>query len=80
MGTLTLDLVTHIQTRDENLNRLLGLPEVDTSQPFVEFLTHVHPADRALVHSGFDQSSREKPSLALEFRVLWPDGTIRWLP
>ena len=79
MGTWTLDVATHEHWRDAHLNRLLGLPAVDSSQPFADFLTHIHPDDRATVASAFDTSVREDRRLNVEFRVVWPDGTVRWL-
>jgi two-component system CheB/CheR fusion protein len=79
MGIWTLDPATGTQTRDGNLNRLLGLYPVESTQPFGEFVAHVHPDDRAAVAAAFDESIREGRPLALEFRVVWPDGTVRWL-
>jgi PAS domain S-box-containing protein len=65
--------------RDGNLNRLLGLHSADTTQPFAKFLTHIHPDDRATVQAAFDASARDGRPLGVEFRVVWPDGAVRWL-
>ena len=79
MGTWTLDVRTGVQTRDAHLNRLLGLPSVESIQPFTEFLTHVHPDDRVTFTAAFDASIHQGVTLNVEFRVVWPDGTTRWL-
>jgi PAS domain S-box-containing protein len=79
MGIWTLDLDTGTQMRDGNLNRLLGLEPVDTTQPFEEFLTHVHPDDRPGVREAFAASMREGRLLNVEFRVVLPGGAVRWL-
>ncbi len=79
MGIWSWHVPTNTQTRDANLNQLLGLPAADTAQPFDEFLTHMHPADRAAVRAAFDTSVRQGRPLNTEFRVVWPDGTVRWL-
>ncbi len=79
MGIWTLDLTTGTQTRDANLNRLLGLGPAETTQPFEEFLTHVHPDDRETVRASFAASMREGRPLSVEFRVVHPDGSARWL-
>ncbi len=79
MGVWTLDPATGAQTRDANLNRLLGLDPVETTQPFAEFLSRIHPDDRAAVEAAFATSDREGRPLRLEFRVVWPDGSVRWL-
>lgn len=79
MGTWTFDPAADAHTRDANLNALLGLPAAETTTPFAEFLDHVHPADRAAVRAGFDRSVRHGQPLRLEFRVVRPDGSVRWL-
>jgi two-component system CheB/CheR fusion protein len=78
-GDRTLDVASGVQTRDANLNRLLGLAAVESTAPFEEFLGHTHPGDREAVRAAFDASVQEGRSLGLEFRVVWPDGTVRWL-
>ncbi|MFO0847224.1 MAG: PAS domain S-box protein [Gemmataceae bacterium] len=79
MGTWTLDLDTGTQTRDAHLNRLLGLDPVETAQPFDEFFAHIHPEDRAGVRAAFAAAARGERPLATEFRVVRPDGAVRWL-
>ncbi|MBN9523210.1 PAS domain-containing protein, partial [bacterium] len=79
MGIWSWHVPTNAQTRDANLNRLLGLPAEETAQPFDEFLTHIHPDDRAPVRAAFDASVRHDRPLNSEFRVVWSDGTVRWL-
>jgi PAS domain S-box-containing protein len=79
MGIWTWDPESNIQTRDENLNRLLGLEPVETSQPLGEFFDHIHPDDWADVTEALAASVRQDRPLNLEFRVIRPDGSVRWL-
>src|SRR3954465_5498016 len=79
MGIWTWDVATDTQTRDENLNRLLGLEPVESRQGLEEFLQHVHPDDRAAVAAGVTASVERGRALNLEFRVVRPDGAVRWL-
>ncbi len=79
MGTWAWDVGGDRHTRDENLNRLLGLDPVKTTLPIEEFFSHVHPDDVPAVRAAFDGSVRNGRPLKTEFRVLWPDGTVRWL-
>ncbi|HEX6986790.1 MAG TPA: PAS domain S-box protein, partial [Planctomycetaceae bacterium] len=79
MGTWTWDVAGDRQTRDGSLNRLLGLEPVETTQPVEEFFGRVHPDDREAVRAAFEASVRHGRSLSSEFRVVWPDGTVRWL-
>ena len=79
MGIWTLDMGSATHTRDGNLNRLLGLPPVETTQSFADFLAIIHPDDRAAVTADFAASAEQGRTLNTEFRVVRPDGTVRWL-
>jgi two-component system CheB/CheR fusion protein len=79
MGIWTLDTTTGMHLRDANLNRLLGLAASETTQPFTDFLDHVHADDRAAVSAAFADSLRHGRPLRVEFRIVRPDGAIRWL-
>ncbi len=79
MGIWTLEIDTGSQMRDANLNALLGLEPRQTTQPFEEFLTHVHPDDVPAVRAAFEASIREGRPLNVEFRIVRPGGAVRWL-
>ncbi|RYE92030.1 MAG: hypothetical protein EOO75_07595 [Myxococcales bacterium] len=79
MGIWTLDVRTGLHTRDAHLNRLLGQPPAETTRPFADFLSHMHPDDRGACAAAFDASIHQGVTLNVEFRVVWPDGTVRWL-
>ncbi|MBN9517185.1 PAS domain-containing protein [bacterium] len=79
LGLWTLDPVTGTHTRDATLNRLLGLAPVETTQPFDDFVARAHPDDRDRLRDVFARAARGGAPLVVEFRVVWPDGTVRWL-
>ncbi len=79
MGTWHWDIATNRQTLDESLVRLCGLGSGKQIRTLEDFLRTIHPDDRHFVADAFDRSVREGTNLDLEFRVVWPDGTIRWL-
>jgi PAS domain S-box-containing protein len=80
MGIWTWDVDSDIQTRDANYNRLLGLHRVESREPFEEFLNQcVHPDDREAVAAAFAASVACGQKLMLEYRVVRPDGEVRWL-
>jgi two-component system CheB/CheR fusion protein len=58
---------------------LFGLPGGGKSSSLEQFLELVHPDDRAAVRQGYRQSVEKAAELNIEFRVLWPDGTVHWL-
>jgi len=78
MGVWRWDIAADAHTRDENLNAMLGLDAHHPAMRLVELLELVHPDDRSDVALAFARSKRGR-SLDLEFRVLRPDGTVRWL-
>jgi two-component system CheB/CheR fusion protein len=79
MGIWTWDPAPDVHVRDANLNRLLGLEPTETARPLADFLARIHAADRGAVRAEIETAAREGRPLAVEFRVLWPDGTVRWL-
>lgn len=80
MGTWHWHIPANRQTLDENLNHLCGLEIHGKSVQSLEgFLGIIHPEDRATVAAAFHQSVRENKAFGVEFRVVWPDGAIRWL-
>ena len=79
MGMWTLDGVEGRHRRDANLNRMLGLEAKDTVQPFEDYLAYIVPDDAAKVRSAFAGSMLNRQPLNIEFRIVQPDGTVRWL-
>jgi hypothetical protein len=43
------------------------------------WLDAVHPADRPLAQARMAEALAHGDTFALEYRTLWPDGTVRWL-
>ncbi|MES2258953.1 MAG: EAL domain-containing protein [Pseudomonadota bacterium] len=58
---------------------LLGLPPRELTQPFSAFLDFVHPDDRADLLGNMQQAIDQCRDYQLEYRVIWPDGTVHWL-
>ena len=58
---------------------LLGLKSAPLTQPFYAFLAFVHPDDRGQVVATMRDGVARRSGYGLEYRVRWPDGTVRWL-
>ena len=58
---------------------LLGMKAHALTHSFKEFLEFVHPDDRDHVVDVLQSGTCNQVSYSLEYRVLWPDGTIHWL-
>jgi PAS domain S-box-containing protein len=39
----------------------------------------VHPEDRSVVEAAIRQAVGERTAFQVEYRVVWPDGSIRWM-
>jgi PAS domain S-box-containing protein len=78
-GIWTWDVDRDDHTRDANLNRLLGLDQGETTDPSEQFFARVHPDDRAAVRAAFAAAAARGGSFTLEFRVVLPGGSVRWL-
>jgi len=44
-----------------------------------EGLQYVHPADAERVRAACVATITDRCAFSVEFRVVWPDGTVRWL-
>ncbi|AUX40499.1 uncharacterized protein SOCE26_019000 [Sorangium cellulosum] len=78
-GTFRWDPVTSSLEWDENLDRLFGLPPGRTAHHIDDFTALVHPEDRERVFAALERCVREGADFDLEFRVVWPDGSVHWL-
>ncbi|WP_018934697.1 PAS domain-containing protein [Thioalkalivibrio sp. ALJ24] len=63
----------------ERIAPLLGYQNGDLAPTEDNFLAAVHPEDRERVRNAIRSSMRRGAYLELEHRVVWPDGTVRWL-
>jgi PAS domain S-box-containing protein len=79
MGTWRWDPVINQDTRDASFNRILGLSAAESTQPVEDFLQRVHPDDRDMVDKEIQCSIRDRRPYLAEFRIVRPDGAIRWL-
>jgi PAS domain S-box-containing protein len=55
-----------------------GLPPGDEAPDFQSYLAMIHPDDRAPFQAAIDQALAGERPFDLEFRLLWPDGSIHW--
>ena len=79
LGTWELDLVSNDVYWDEQMWLLRG--RVPQARPMTqaERLACVHPDDRAAVAAVFHPAVEDGRPCDHQFRVVWPDGQVRWL-
>ncbi|HYI92475.1 MAG TPA: ATP-binding protein, partial [Bryobacteraceae bacterium] len=79
VGSWNFDTETGLPSFSGEYHALHGLPKNHPWVSYEEWLSRVHPDDRERVAEANRRAYRETRSLDIEFRVLHPDGTTRWL-
>ncbi|HEY9145282.1 MAG TPA: PAS domain-containing protein, partial [Thiobacillus sp.] len=73
----------HIETGDlywsERIAPLFGHPEGTLETTYGNFLAAVHPDDRQKVADAVKACVEHGAEYNIEHRVVWPDGSVRWL-
>jgi PAS domain S-box-containing protein len=78
MGRWHLDLRTQRLEASATCKSIFGrMPH----EPFTyeEAVAAVHPDDRAAMVESLQRALDERRDYAAEYRVVWPDGTVRWI-
>ncbi|HJR17929.1 MAG TPA: PAS domain S-box protein [Gemmatimonadales bacterium] len=78
MGTWQWDIHANALSWDEGLHRLYGL-EPGTVTRYEDFVARLHQDDEPFVKASIQQALEGSGSLDYEFRIVLPDGTVRWL-
>ncbi|MEJ1239328.1 PAS domain S-box protein [Chryseolinea sp. T2] len=78
-GTFRWDILTNELSWDANLDRLFGLAPGKSVQSLDNFIERVHILDRQAVINQCQRCAVDGSDFAMVFRVVWPDGTVRWL-
>jgi PAS domain S-box-containing protein len=63
----------------ERIAPLFGYPEGELDTSYDNFLKAVHPDDRQAVIDAVNAAVEHDVPYEIEHRVVWPDGTVRWL-
>ena len=78
-GTFRWNILTNELDWDENLERLFGLPPGPTARALGQFVAMVHPDDQSGVLERCARCAADGIDFEMEFRVIWPDGTVHWI-
>jgi PAS domain S-box-containing protein len=63
----------------ERIPPLFGYPAGDLETSYDNFLAAIHPDDRQAVLDAVNACLERDLPYAIEHRVVWPDGSVRWL-
>jgi signal transduction histidine kinase len=78
MGVSYRNLGSTTVAVSKSLARLLGLPEDARYVSQDELYQRTHPDDRARLRATVEKAVRDRSDFALSFRMMLPDGAIRW--
>lgn len=78
LGTWEWDIASDRLTWSENLWRLFGLVPHSCPLNFSLFAAAVHPDDRSGVLAAVAAAVHQRGPYCITFRILRPDGTVRW--
>jgi PAS domain S-box-containing protein len=62
-----------------DLQAIFGIASNTDLRNTEDLLSRVHPSDRSLVEQAIADAKLSRRLHAVEFRVVWPDGTVRWV-
>ena len=78
-GTFRWDIRSNVVEADDVLNALFGFEARRSARPLGEYLDAVHPRDRATLVAAIERSAETSGNFELEYRVVTPNGGIRWI-
>lgn len=79
MGAWEWDVLANRVRYSEELGPIFGLPRGASHATLDDFLSTVHPDDRERVEGAVKNALTGQADFQLEYRIAWPDGTLRWL-
>lgn len=78
-GAWEWDMITgHVIWSEENF-LVMGLNPATDTAAYDHWLSAVHPDDRATANAQVAEVVEQRGDLNIEFRAVWPDGSIHWL-
>ena len=79
VGSWEWDVAADALAWSDELFRIFGSEPGAFRPTYQEYVRRVHPDDRPAVERVIADAAREGDSYENEYRILWPDGTVRFL-
>lgn len=79
LGSWSMDMGTGVVTWSDELYRIFGLNEEDTTPGLEAFMSVVHPDERSRVEDALRKALASCSPFSLEYRIRRPDGEERWV-
>ncbi|MDQ0391613.1 hybrid sensor histidine kinase/response regulator [Labrys monachus] len=78
LGSIELALGTRKLTTSPACRAIFGRDDADAPFTYRDLVAALPPGDRSRVAALVGESLRTGTDLAVESRILWPDGTVHW--
>jgi len=79
IGSWDWNIVTGDLHWSDRVEPLFGYAPGQFGATYAAFLERVHPDDRRHVVDSVNASVEQGGDYAIEHRIVWPDGTVRWV-
>lgn len=79
VGIFDWDLITNESTVSAEWRRIYGYPEDVPMPTLAEWVNMIHPMDRDRAAAQAEEAMRAGAAYQDQFRVVRPDGTVRWV-
>ncbi|HEU0021764.1 MAG TPA: PAS domain S-box protein, partial [Dehalococcoidia bacterium] len=78
IGTWDWDVIGN-QLIWDGVEPIHGLEAGAFDQSFESYLKDIHPDDRDYVQAAISAAARSGSDVGVEYRIIWPDGTLHWV-
>ncbi len=79
IGSWDWDITTNKLHWSDRIEPLFGFEHGKFGATYEAFLGCIHPDDRQFVIDSVNACVKEDKDYAIEHRIVWPDGTVRWV-
>ena len=79
LGIWEWDIVENSLSWDSHMYALYGLSSDSQKEPYSLWVNALHPDDRNGAEEALRRALQGKQEFHVQFRVIWPDGSIHWI-
>src|SRR5581483_9650006 len=79
LGTWRWEMASGTVEWDERLEAMFGFEPGQFDGTYESYVARLHPSERAEIQARVRQAVDDKVPYDLEHRIVWPDGTVRWI-
>jgi len=77
-GIWEVDMATNTLKFSDGFADMMGLSDGPRSMTMDQWRDMIHPEHMAVMNGAFDTATPAQPMFQVEFRIMRPDGSVRW--